>query len=172
MKQKLAIANAFLPRPAMLILDEPTAGVDVVARGEIWALLQARRTDTLILLSTSYLEEASACDRLVYLDDGRVVASGTPAELRAGIAVELYRAWGAEPRALAHAARQLPWVQAAHATAHFARIEVPRSRSPGADRVAQAVGALAHEPSGPVWLVEQVPVDMEATLLALARRSM
>src|SRR5947208_6867809 len=130
MKQKLAIANALVAAPALLVLDEPTAGVDVVARGEIWTMLQARRADTLILLSTSYLDETAACDRLVYLDAGRVVASGTPAELRAAASVELYRAWGEMPRTIAHDARALPYVATAHASGHYARIEVPCGRTP------------------------------------------
>ena len=166
MKQKLAIANALLPDPALLILDEPTAGVDVVARAEIWAMLQARRAGTLILLATSYLDETAACDRLVYLDEGRVVATGTPTELRAAAALELYRAWGDDPRAVARAARALPYVAAAHATGRYARVEVASARTPGTPHVLADLAALAS-----VRLVEHLPVDTEAMLLALARRS-
>ena len=165
MKQKLAIANALLPEPALLVLDEPTAGVDVVARGEIWSMLQARRVDTLILLSTSYLDETAGCDRLVYLDRGRVVASGTPAELRAAAGVELYRAWADDARALARDARALPYVAAAHAAGRYTRVEVPVGRTPGASYVLRDVAALPA-----VRLVEQLPVDIESTLLALARK--
>ncbi len=168
MKQKLAIINALLPEPALLVLDEPTAGVDVVARAEIAAMLQARRHDTLILLSTSYLDETAACDRLIYLDGGRVVATGTPAELRAAAGLELYRAWGATPRAIAHAARQLPYVADAYSTGRFARVEVPLARTPGAPRVLHDLAAL--DDAG-VRFVEQLPVDTEAMLLTLARRS-
>jgi len=165
MKQKLAIANALLPEPALLVLDEPTAGVDVVARGEIWTMLQARRADTLILLSTSYLDETAACDRLVYLDAGRVVASGTPAELRATAALELYRAWGDDARAIAVAARALPYVADAHAAGRYARVAVPLGRTPGAARVLVDLAALPH-----VRVVEQRAVDIESTLLALAHK--
>jgi ABC-2 type transport system ATP-binding protein len=168
MKQKLAIVNALLPAPALLILDEPTAGVDVAARAEIWAMLQARRVDTLILLSTSYVDETTACDRLVYLDGGKIVASGTPAELRAGAGIELYRAWGSDPRALARAARGLSYVAAAHATGHYVRVEVPLRQTPGAARVLQDLATLA---AGGVRVVEQMPVDTQSMLLALARRS-
>jgi ABC-2 type transport system ATP-binding protein len=168
MKQKLAIANALLPEPRLLVLDEPTAGVDVVAREEIWAMLAARREEMLIVISTSYLDEAAACDRLVYLDRGRVVATGTPAELRAEAGLELYRAWGDAPRVIARAARALPYVAGTHAAGGYARVEVARERSPGGARV---LGDLAALPDASVRLVEIAPLDMEATLLALARRS-
>ena len=166
MKQKLAVANALLTRPALLLLDEPTAGVDVGARAELWAMLTSERSRALVVVSTSYLDEAAACDRIAYLDAGRVVATGTPEKLRAGVPLELYRAWGDDARAIARAARSLPYVQAARATGRFARIEVPRDHSPGTARV---LGDLRALPGAGVWLAEQLPVDMESTLLALAR---
>jgi ABC-type multidrug transport system ATPase subunit len=164
MKQKLAISCALLPDPTLLLLDEPTAGVDVVARDEIWAILQERRARSLILISTSYLEEVDACERLIYLDGGRVVGSGTPAELRAGLDLELYRAWGDQPRAIAAAARALSYVGDARASGCHARIEVPRPRTPGVPRV---LADLARLPS--VHLAEHAAVDTEAALFALAR---
>jgi ABC-2 type transport system ATP-binding protein len=167
MKQKLAIANALLPEPALLLLDEPTAGVDVVARREIWALLERARETALVVISTSYLDEAAACDRLVYLHEGRIVATGTPAELRADVALELYRAWGDDARAIARASRQLPYVHGARATGRFARVEVATDRSPGARRILDDLAAL---PGHPVRFAEAAAVDMETTLLALAER--
>ncbi|MGH7895284.1 MAG: ABC transporter ATP-binding protein, partial [Candidatus Binatia bacterium] len=94
MKQKLAVANALLPAPSLLILDEPTAGVDVLARAEMWTILEHAKTTALVVMSTSYLDEAAECDRLLYLDEGRIVASGTPAELLRRNPRALYRAWG------------------------------------------------------------------------------
>jgi ABC-type multidrug transport system ATPase subunit len=167
MKQKLAIASALVSRPQLLILDEPTAGVDVVARDEIWATLVARKHEVMIVISTSYVDEIEACDRLVYLDEGSVVATGTPSELRARVPLELYRAWGEEPRAIARAARSLPYVDGARATGRFTRIEVRAEKSPGAERVIRDLRAL---PSGRVLLAEEAPLDMESTLLALTRR--
>jgi drug efflux transport system ATP-binding protein len=168
MKQKLAIANALLPEPKLLLLDEPTAGVDVVAREEIWQMLAARRQDTLVVISTSYLDEAAASDRLVYLDAGRVVATGTPEELRAGVRLDCYRVWGEAPRAVALAARGLPYVATAHAAGNFARVEVMRVAAPDGARVLRDLAGLDGVRTR---LVEQIPIDMEATLLALARRS-
>jgi len=163
MKQKLAIANALVAAPALLVLDEPTAGVDVVARGEIWTMLVQARTDALVVLSTSYLDEAAACDRLIYLEAGRVRAAGTPAELRAAVSSALYRAWGDDVRAIARAARALPYVQAARATGRFVRVEVHGGPEPA--RVLRDLEAL---PGAAVRLVEPLPVDMESTLLALS----
>ncbi|MBM4244529.1 MAG: ABC transporter ATP-binding protein [Deltaproteobacteria bacterium] len=166
MKQKLAVTCALLPNPRILILDEPTAGVDVVARDQIWAILAERKDQVLILISTSYLEEVAACDRLVYLDEGRVVAVGSPGELCAAVPLELYRAWGDDPRAIARAARALPYVDGARATGRFARIEVWRATSPGATHVLRELGALR---AAGVRLAEALPIDLESMLLALSR---
>lgn len=164
MKQKLAVANALLSEPDLLVLDEPTAGVDVVARDEIRALLEHRRSTALILLSTSYLDEAEGCERLVYLDAGRVVATGTPEELRGGLALTLYRCWSDAPAAVAAAARALPYVCDARPGGRFARVEVDRACTPPVERVLRDLGALPG-----VRLAEAKPIDMEATLVSLAR---
>jgi ABC-2 type transport system ATP-binding protein len=164
MKQKLAVANALLTRPPLLLLDEPTAGVDVAARSEIWGLLERERPHSLVVISTSYLDEAAACDRLVYLDEGRIIATGTPAELRALVGLELYRVWSDDPRALSRDARALPYVFETRAGAQFARVEVPKAKSPGEGQVLRDLAGLAG-----VRLVEHLEVDMESTLLALAR---
>jgi len=168
MKQKLAIANALLPEPELLLLDEPTAGVDVVARGEIWTLLERERARALVLISTSYLDEAAACDRLVYLDRGRVLATGTPEELRASASLTLYRVWGDDVRAIARSVRQLPYVESARGTGRFARVDVVRDRAPSRAAILRDLHGL---PGVDVLLAEEAPIDMESTLLALARQS-
>lgn len=168
MKQKLAIANALLLQPKLLLLDEPTAGVDVVARAEIWEMLSSARSSTLILLSTSYLEETSACDRLLYLDHGRLLAQGTPEDLRQAVGIDLYRVWGREPLRIAAAARALPYVATARAGGSYARVEVPRIGSPGRERVAADLEGLQHTR---VSFVELADADMESALLALSRSS-
>jgi ABC-2 type transport system ATP-binding protein len=163
MKQKLAVANALLPAPALLILDEPTAGVDVVARAEIWTILEESRQTAAVLVSTSYLDEAERADRLVYLDAGRVVADGVPAMLRRESPRALYRAWTDDARHVAKAARTLPWAAAARASGRFVRIEVERATGPDPATITRAIESLPG-----VMLVESLPPDMESTLRHLA----
>jgi ABC-2 type transport system ATP-binding protein len=167
MKQKLAVINALLPHPRLLILDEPTAGVDVMARSELWVMLETARTTALVVMSTSYLDEAAACDTLAYLDEGRVVATGTPASLRESTPLELYRAWGEDPRAIARAARALPYVYGARAAGRYARVEVRRERTPG---VVEVIRALSNLEGVHVRFSERREPDMESTLLALSGR--
>jgi ABC-2 type transport system ATP-binding protein len=84
-QQRLRFAMALLPEPELLILDEPTTGMDVEGRREFWAAIRAdARRGRTVLFATHYLEEADAyADRVVLVSRGRVVADGTSAEIRA-----------------------------------------------------------------------------------------
>jgi lipooligosaccharide transport system ATP-binding protein len=84
MKRRLMIARALLHEPRLLVLDEPTTGLDPQVRQEIWQRLEElrRETELTILISTHYMDEAERlCDRLLVIDRGRIVAQGTPREL-------------------------------------------------------------------------------------------
>ncbi len=83
MKQKLALACALVHRPPVLLLDEPTAGVDPVSRRDLWSMLyRLQRQGMAVLLSSAYMDEAERCDRLALLSGGQIVEQGTPDELR------------------------------------------------------------------------------------------
>jgi ABC-2 type transport system ATP-binding protein len=83
MKQKLALACALVPQPRVLLLDEPTTGVDPVSRREFWDTLAHLSADGLtILVATPYLDEAERCHRVALMHDGKIQEMGTPAELR------------------------------------------------------------------------------------------
>lgn len=84
MKQKLGLAAALVTRPKVLLLDEPTTGVDPVTRQDFWQLLiHITAEGVAILLTTPYMDEASRCHRLGFLRHGRMLAEGRPSDLRA-----------------------------------------------------------------------------------------
>ncbi|MBV7430185.1 MULTISPECIES: ribosome-associated ATPase/putative transporter RbbA [unclassified Acidovorax] len=86
MKQKLALCCALIHDPDLLILDEPTTGVDPLARAQFWDLIgriRAARPGMSVIVATAYMEEAQRFEWLVAMDEGRILATGTPAELMA-----------------------------------------------------------------------------------------
>lgn len=84
MKQKVGLCGALVHEPDLLILDEPTTGVDPLSRRQFWSLIddiRASRSGMSVLISTAYMDEAQKWDWIVAMDDGKVLATGTPAEL-------------------------------------------------------------------------------------------
>jgi ABC-2 type transport system ATP-binding protein len=85
MRRRLDVAASLVHRPPVLFLDEPTTGLDLQSRGELWQMIRELVADgTTVLLTTQYLEEADRlADRLAVIDHGKVIAEGTPADLKA-----------------------------------------------------------------------------------------
>src|SRR6266446_342944 len=89
MKQKLALACALVAEPRILLLDEPTTGVDPVSRREFWdALAQLSGEGMTIVVATPYLDEAERCNRVALMFEGEIHQTGTPAEVRNGLGLE------------------------------------------------------------------------------------
>jgi ABC-type multidrug transport system ATPase subunit len=82
MKQKLALCCALIHKPTVLFLDEPTTGVDPVSRKEFWDMLKRlQQTGISILVSTPYMDEAALCDRIAFIQDGKILEIGTPKDI-------------------------------------------------------------------------------------------
>ena len=92
MMQKLSLICTLLHRPKLLILDEPTTGVDPLSRLELWEILDSIRKEegTVILVSTAYMQEASRMDRIFLFDEGEIIAHGTNEELIGSISEYVY----------------------------------------------------------------------------------
>ena len=131
-RRLLDIARASLHQPDLLILDEPTVGLDPEHRERIWSLLARERRErgTTILFSTHYLAEAEPSDRVVLLSRGRVVADGTPAALRATVGVEVAEIEGPGAERLVRALRGLGCGGHQHAN----RARLPRRPHRGSAR--------------------------------------
>ncbi|MDR1124177.1 MAG: ABC transporter ATP-binding protein [Elusimicrobiota bacterium] len=84
MYKKLGLMCVLLNRPSLLLLDEPTIGVDPLSRRQLWDLIYKFAGESMtVIITTSYMDEAAACAKVHALDEGRALAAGTPAELRA-----------------------------------------------------------------------------------------
>ncbi len=115
MKQKLALSCALIHRPGILILDEPTTGVDAVSRQEFWDLLDEIRSFGIsILVSTPYMDEASRCDRIALMQKGEIMASDTPGKIIGRFDLNLYSVIAnKENFRLLNELRTLSWVHSA-----------------------------------------------------------
>jgi ABC-2 type transport system ATP-binding protein len=99
MKQKLSLAACLIHQPRILLLDEPTIGVDPLSRRDFWLILyDLLQEGSTIFLSTPYMDEAERCARVGFLLDGRIIACGPPAELKAALGVRVLELRCAAPR--------------------------------------------------------------------------
>lgn len=110
-KQRLALAACILHRPQLLLLDEPTAGVDPQARRDFWDEIHVLAGQGLtVLVSTHYMDEAERCDRIVYLAYGTVLARGTVNEVIEGAGLSTWMVSGDDVRTLARELEGLPGI--------------------------------------------------------------
>ncbi len=132
MKQKLALSCALIHTPDILVLDEPTYGVDPVSRQEFWEILRILQQEgTAILVSTAYMDEADQCDRVALFFKGNIEAMGTPDQLRNQYPHPLYRLQGKDVRELRKYFQHLPRVKTTQLfgdTLHVSFTETPSDR--------------------------------------------
>lgn len=130
MKQKLALSCALIHRPRVLLLDEPTTGVDAVSRSEFWKMLgRLKDMGITVLVSTSYMDEAERCEYVALMNRGKILDVNTPKKLMEGLARNLYNASAKEMYPLLEALRSMPDVEDCYtfgATLHVVTTEAFR----------------------------------------------
>lgn len=116
MKQKLALCCCLIHKPTVLFLDEPTTGVDAVSRKEFWEMLKRLKQQGLtMLVSTPYMDEADLCDRVAFIQTGRLLAVDTPMGITSHFTKPLFSVKAANTYQLILALRQAPFTEACYA---------------------------------------------------------
>lgn len=161
-KQRLALAAVTLHQPKLLLLDEPTAGVDPQARRDFWDEIHYLSSQGLtVLVSTHYMDEAERCDRIVYLAHGNLITQGTVAEIIANAKLFTFRARGEGVRMLAEKLRAQPGV--AHAAYFGAALHVSAYQLLALQQATQKVAADVS------W--EQIEPSLEDVFIALMEQA-
>ena len=142
MKQKLALACALITEPKVLLLDEPTTGVDPVSRREFWSTLASLSSEGMtIVVATPYLDEAERCHRVALMYDGEIHQIGTPAELRTSMGLERMEVRASD---LGRAEEILSEAEPVADVQRFGdRLDVMASDSEAAERVTRSTLAAA-----------------------------
>jgi len=116
MKQKLALSCALIHKPKLLVLDEPTTGVDAVSRSEFWDMLKKMKQHNItIIVSTPYMDEAMRCDRVALIQGGQLLSVDDPRKIKEGFSRKLFSARAPEKFKLINALREYPETISAYA---------------------------------------------------------
>jgi len=183
MKQKLGLASALVTRPRVLLLDEPTTGVDPVTRQDFWQLIihlvsqaashptdsstaQADDRSTSIIISTPYMDEAARCHRVGFLQAGQIIAEGAPAQLRSRLEGQILELQGSPLRQLRRLAAQIAGVQDVQAFGDRLHLRVEKDQS---EKIQQELrqkflSEQIHESS-----LRLVPASLEDVFIALSQ---
>jgi ABC-2 type transport system ATP-binding protein len=138
MKQKLALACTLVHEPALILLDEPTTGVDPVSRREFWKLLSEFLSQGItIVMATPYLDEAERCTRVALLHEGALLAIDRPDALRATLPGALFEAIVADHRRAPEVLKRVPGVTDVQMFGERAHVLMARADSAAADRLAR-----------------------------------
>jgi ABC-2 type transport system ATP-binding protein len=168
MKQKLGLASAMVSRPRLLLLDEPTTGVDPVTRQDFWQLLIriVAQDQVSVLITTPYMDEASRCRRVGFMRQGRIIAEGTPSELRLGLNGRILEVRGAAPALIRPAAEKLPGVEDVRAFGDRIHLRVAEGK---AETVARALARAFPARGGSHLEARPIPATLEDVFIALSQ---
>lgn len=146
MKQKLALCCALIHKPQVLLLDEPTTGVDVVSRREFWDMLKTlKKQGITILVSTPYMDEANLCERIALIQNGRIMSVDTPQNIINGFAGHLYAAKSGNIYKLLTDLRQMPEVESCYAFGEFLHVTLRKQENDGSDILKTYAESKGHD---------------------------
>src|SRR6267143_99675 len=163
MKQKLALACTLVHEPALIVLDEPTTGVDPVSRREFWKLLSEFLSQGItIVMATPYLDEAERCSRVALLHDGQLLACDRPGALRLTLSGALYEVVVREHRQAAAILRQIPGVSGVQMFGERAHVRLDRADANDAHLLASTLTGAGLA----VASVRPIPASLEDVFIA------
>jgi len=186
MKQKLGLASALVTRPRVLLLDEPTTGVDPVTRQDFWQLLislvsapisdsppisevnEGSRGGVAVLISTPYMDEAARCNRVGFVRHGKIIAEGTPSELRAMLKDRILELSGNPIKQLRHIAQKDEDVENVGAFGDRLHLRV------GEDKAQVVMGRLPSEirsKGAELTRLRGIPVQLEDVFIYLSEQA-
>jgi len=177
MKQKLGLASALVTRPRVLLLDEPTTGVDPVTRQDFWQLViklvspsydesgVRNEGDVSVIISTPYMDEASRCHRVGFMRSGRIIAEDTPSRLRARLNGRILELRGSPVNLLRHVAHKDLDVEDVQAFGDRLHIRVRENKTQG---VLNRLGTQIPSEGGRVDELRSVPPGLEDVFIALS----
>jgi len=167
MKQKLGLACALVNRPQLLLLDEPTTGVDPVTRQDFWQLVirLAGEQGMAVLVCTPYMDEASRCSRVGFMREGRIIRDDSPLQLRALLAGRILELAGSPTPRLLELARLDPDVQDAQRFGDRLHLRVTEG---GAEAVKRRLMKEAVSEGCSAVLIKEIPPSLEDVFIDLA----
>jgi ABC-2 type transport system ATP-binding protein len=179
MKQKLGLASALVTKPRLLLLDEPTTGVDPVTRQDFWQLLiklvstplrgvRENEGSVSVLISTPYMDEASRCHRVGLMKNGKIIAEDTPSNLRARLNDRVLELRGSPLNLLRHIAHRDPDVEDVQAFGDRLHIRVGEGKAQ--DVLSRLKSKIGSE-GGHVDELRSVPPVLEDVFIALTESS-
>jgi ABC-2 type transport system ATP-binding protein len=163
MKQKLALACTLIHEPRVILLDEPTTGVDPVSRREFWKLLaEFLQQGITILVSTPYLDEAERCHRVAFLHEGRLLALDDPDTLRSSLPGRMVELLLPDQSRAVPALSSLPFVADVHVFGERVHARVEGDAQDAADQITRAMAQAGFAVTG----ARNVPASLEDVFIA------
>lgn len=167
MKQKLALAVTLMHEPDLLLLDEPTTGVDPVSRREFWRIIaDLHRRGITVFVATPYMDEAERCSRVAFMEAGRVILWDTPANLKAAVPGDLYEVYPQDAHVAVPVLQALPGIESVVVFGDTLRV-LAREGGPSAEDLARALQRAGM----PATRVVDARMDMAVAFSALLERT-